>query len=478
MSQAPTARTTAQDGLPQDGLPAGPRGQAMLVIILGLTLSVLDSTLVNLALPAMARELQASSAHTLWVVNSYQLASLVLLLPLAALGERMGYRRVYLVGMLVFSVASLAAMLASSLPALVAARALQGLGAAGVMSVNAALVRLIYPRALLGRGMAVNSLVVATASMAGPSVAAAILSVANWPWLFAANLPLGLFTLWLGRRALPANPVPGHAGARLSPLDVLLNILMFSLIFLGGEQLGVHAGGADSALPSGWWLLGAGLLVGAWYVHRQWRRPAPLLPVDLLRIPVFALSMCGSVSAFCAQMLAYLALPFLLLESHGMSPIEAGLLITAWPLATVLTAPVAGRLIGRYPDGLLGGIGMAMFACGLWLLAAMPESISAADMVWRMLLAGSGFALYQSPNNHTIVTSAPMARSGAAGGMLSSARLTGQTLGAVVLATIFTFAGGHGGHAEIVALAVAGGFAAMAGVFSVLRMRSRPVAKH
>ncbi|WP_353177672.1 MFS transporter [Delftia acidovorans] len=474
MSLAPAAEAAPV----HDGLPSGPRGQAMLVIILGLTLSVLDSTLVNLALPAMARELQASSAHTLWVVNSYQLASLVLLLPLAALGERLGYRRVYLVGMLVFSVASLAAMLATSLPTLVAARALQGLGAAGVMSVNAALVRLIYPRALLGRGMAVNSLVVATASMAGPSVAAAILSVASWPWLFAANLPLGLFTLWLGRRALPANAVAGHAGARLSPLDVLLNILMFSLIFLGGEQLGVRAGGADSSLPSGWLLLGAGLLVGAWYVRRQWRLPAPLLPVDLLRIPVFALSMCGSVSAFCAQMLAYLALPFLLLESHGMSPIEAGLLITAWPLATVLTAPIAGRLIGRYADGLLGGIGMAMFACGLWALAAMPDAPSTVDMVWRMLLAGSGFALYQSPNNHTIVTTAPLARSGAAGGMLSSARLTGQTLGAVVLATIFTFAGGHGGHAEIVALAVAGCFAAMAGVFSLLRVRTAPVPKH
>jgi len=222
----------------------------MLVIILGLTLSVLDSTLVNLALPAMARELQASSAHTLWVVNSYQLASLVLLLPLAALGERLGYRRVYLVGMLVFSLASLAAILATSLPTLVAARALQGLGAAGVMSVNAALVRLIYPRALLGRGMAVNSLVVATASMAGPSVAAAILSVASWPWLFAANLPLGLFTLWLGRRALPANAVPAHAGARLSPLDVLLNILMFSLIFLGFFSCGYQLAFITAHFPA------------------------------------------------------------------------------------------------------------------------------------------------------------------------------------------------------------------------------------
>lgn len=456
----------------------------MLVIILGLTLSVLDSSIVNLALPAMARELQASSALTLWVVNAYQLAGLVLLLPLAALGERLGYRRIYLTGMLVFVIASVAATLANSLSTLIAARVFQGMGAAGIMSVNAALVRLTYPRAMLGRGMAINSLVVATSSMAGPSVAAAILSVASWPWLFAINVPLGLVTLWMGRKALPANAMVRTEGEPISALDVLLNILMFTLLFLGGEQLGMQLGHAHDAagaaghvggiggvqLPSGWWLLGAGMLVGFVYLRRQWHKTTPLFPVDLMRIPVFRLSMCGSVSAFCAQMMSYLALPFLLLEGKGLSPLEAGLLITAWPLATMLTAPVAGRLIGKYPDGLLGGIGMAMFACGLWLLAAMPADVAHWDMVWRMLLAGSGFALYQSPNNHTIVSSAPMSRSGAAGGMLSSARMTGQTLGAVVLATIFAISGGHGGDAELLALAVAGGFAALAGVFSMLRI--------
>lgn len=467
---------------PYDGLPDGARGRAMLVIILGLTLSVLDSSIVNLALPAIARELHASSAQTLWVVNAYQLAGLVLLLPLAALGERLGYRRIYLLGMVVFVIASVAATLASSLATLIAARVFQGMGAAGVMSVNAALVRLTYPRAMLGRGMAINSLVVATSSMAGPSVAAAILSVASWPWLFAINVPLGLLTLWMGRKALPTNPAARASSEPIAPLDVLLNILMFTLLFLGGEQLGVRMGQESatgrSLIPSGWWLLGAGVAVGYVYLRRQWNKTAPLFPVDLMRIPVFRLSMCGSVSAFCAQMLSYLALPFLLLEDRGLSPMEAGMLITAWPLATVLTAPLAGRLIGKYPDGLLGGIGMAMFACGLWLLAAMPVDVAHWDMVWRMLLAGSGFALYQSPNNHTIVTSAPMSRSGAAGGMLSSARMTGQTLGAVVLATIFAISGGHGGNAEALALAIAGGFAALAGLFSMMRVSKAAVAKH
>jgi DHA2 family multidrug resistance protein-like MFS transporter len=222
----------------------------MLVIILGLTLSVLDSSIVNLALPAIARELQASSALTLWVVNAYQLAGLVLLLPLAALGERLGYRRIYLLGMTVFVIASVAATLASSLGTLIAARVFQGMGAAGIMSVNAALVRLTYPRAMLGRGMAINSLVVATSSMAGPSVAAAILSVASWPWLFAINVPLGLMTLWMGRKALPANPVVRKDGEPIAALDVLLNILMFTLLFLGGEQLGVRMGQDQGAAGS------------------------------------------------------------------------------------------------------------------------------------------------------------------------------------------------------------------------------------
>jgi len=455
-----------------DGLAPPARRQAMLVIILGLTLAVLDTSLVNLALPDIARQLQSNAAQSIWVVNAYQLATLIVLLPLAALGERMGYRRVYLVGIALFSVASVGAMLASSMLALIAARALQGLGAAGVMAVNAALVRLIYPRAQLGHGMAINSLVAATASMAGPSVAAAILSVASWPWLFAMNLPLGLGIWWLGRRALPANPPSEHDGPRFSAIDVLLNGAMFTLIFLGGAQLGVRGQAQGAGGVAGGWLLAGGLAVGAVFLRRQWRLAAPLFPVDLLRIPVFALSMGSSVGAFCAQMLGFLALPFLLLEAQGRSHLEAGLLITAWPLATALVAPLAGRLIGRYPDGLLGGIGMAVFAAGLLSLGLMPAQPAEWNVVWRMALCGAGFALFQSPNNHTIVSSAPLHRSGAASGMLGTARLTGQTLGAVVLAAIFALRPGHDGSAESLALLLAAGCAALAGVCSSLRVRT------
>ncbi|MGP1681428.1 MAG: MFS transporter [Giesbergeria sp.] len=462
--------TVTAPSAPPDGLPQPDRSRAMLVIILGLTMAVLDGSIVNLALPGIARELHSSAASSVWVVNAYQIATLVMLLPLASLGDRMGYRRVYLVGMALFAVSSLFAMAATSLPTLIAARALQGLGAAGIMSVNAAMVRLIYPRALLGRGMAINSMVVALSAVAGPTVAAGILSVATWPWLFALNLPLGALTLWMGRKALPYNTVASQT-PRPAVLDVVLNIFMFTLIFLGGERLGMHGSAGASGLPlTGLALLAAGGVVGWVYLRRQWHLVAPLFPVDLLRNPVFSLSMVSSIGAFGAQMLAYLSLPFLLLETYGRTPLRAGLLITCWPLAISVVAPIAGRLIGRYPDGLLGGIGMAIFACGLWLLAALPASPADLNIAWRMAVCGAGFALFQSPNNHTIVTSAPLHRSGAASGMLGTARLTGQTGGAVLLAALFTVWPPSTGEGEKIALVVGGCLALVAAFTSSRRV--------
>ena len=457
----------------QDGLPTPARYYAMAVVLLGITMTVLDGTIVNLALPRIAHDLQASAAHSVWVVNAYQISTLALLLPCATLGDLIGYRRMYLSGLMLFTLASLGCTFADSLPALAAARTVQGLGAAGVMSVNSALVRLIYPERLLGRGIAINSMVVATASVAGPSLAASILSVASWPWLFAVNLPLGAVVLWLGFRALPQNNAPRTGVGRFCWLDVLLNALMFSLVFLGVDAIGAqpNISAAFSNRLAGIALLLVGVVLGAIYLRRQWRQSVPIFPVDLLRIPVFALSMCTSVTAFAAQTLAYIALPFLLLDAYGHSPVQAGLLITAWPLAIVVVAPLAGLLIGRYPDGLLGAVGLGILSIGLALLAHLPAQPSNVDIVWRLILCGIGFGLFQSPNNHTIVTSAPIQRSGGASGMLGSARLTGQTVGAVMMAIIFSFTNAHDGRGPLIALTLAAGLSAIAGIFSALRLR-------
>lgn len=463
---------------PMDGhSPAVLDTKALFVVIVGLVMAVLDSSIVNLALPEIGRQLNATAAESIWVLNAYQVATLGLLLPMAALGDRLGYRRVYLGGLAVFTLASLLCAVATSLETLAAARALQGAGAAGLMGVNAALVRLIYPRHLLGRGIALNSMVVAASSIAGPSLSAAILSVASWPWLFALNVPMGILAFFIGRRVLPGNRTKPSA-TPLSWVDVLLNALMFGLIFLGVDALAVQSNNAGAATGLPWLALGelaAGIAIGFVYLHRQRGMAEPLFPLDLLRIPVFAMSIATSVGAFTAQMLAFVALPFLLLESMGRSHAQTGLLLTAWPLSIVLVSLAIGRLIGRVEGGLLGGIGLGLMALGLALLASMPLDASNAGIALRLAVCGIGFGLFQSPNNHIILTSAPLHRSGGAGGMLSTARLVGQTSGALLVAIAFSWVepvGGGGAHtaAALAALWLAACFALAAGIFSALRI--------
>ncbi len=432
----------------------------MLVIASGICLSVLDATLISVALPTIARDLQVAAATSVWIINAYQIAIIVAILPLATLGDKVGYRRVYRVGMVVFVFASLACSLSGSVTELGISRAVQGFGAAGIMSVNAALVRLIYPRARLSRGIAVNAFVVAAASAAGPSIAAGILAVANWQWLFIINIPLGLATLAGAMRYLPPS---AKAAQPFDLFSALLSVLTFGLVFIGIDSLG-HL---DFSAPT-FVMLGAGIVIGTVFVRRQMRLPLPLLPVDLLRIPVFALSMGTSICSFAAQMIAFISLPFFLQHTLGHTAVETGLLMTPWPLALMVTAPISARLLDRYPAGLLGGIGLAIFAAGLLALAMLPATPSALDVSWRMALCGVGFGLFQSPNNHTILTTAPPNRSGGASGMLGTARLTGQTVGATIVAFTFALAPERGWIAMIIGAVLAGGGA----VLSSLRVRA------
>jgi DHA2 family multidrug resistance protein-like MFS transporter len=166
-------------------------------------------------------------------------------------------------------------------------------------------------------------------------------------------------------------------------------------------------------------------------------------------------------------MLAMVSLPFFMQTVLHRGEVATGLLLTPWPLATMVMAPIAGRLIERYHAGLLGAIGLAMFASGLFSLALLPDSPSDLNIIWRMALCGAGFGLFQSPNNHTIITSAPRNRSGGASGMLGTARLLGQTSGAALVALMFNLFGGHGTHASLL---LAGSFATLATVVSAMRM--------
>lgn len=404
----------------------------MVAIWLAISMAVLDSVIANVALPTIAREVQASEATSIWIINSYQLAITALLLPLAALGDRIGYHRVYLPGLAIFIVGSLACAISRSLGTLIAARMFQGIGAAAIMSMNAALVRGTYPASDLGRVIGYNALVLSLSAAAGPSIAAAILAVASWPWLFLINLPIGLASLLVGIRSLPRNA--GHGG-KPNYVSAVLSAVALSALVYGVESL------AQGSTAVGVPLLVVGITSGTLLVRRERTRPAPLLPIDLLRIPLFSLSIATSIITFAAQMLALVTLPFVLQSELGRSVVTTGVLMTAWPVSVGLCAPLAGRLADRYPAGLLGGIGLGVMAAGLLALSMMDASSSNADILWRMALCGAGFGFFQSPNSRTIVATAPRARSGAAGGMMATARLLGQTAGAVSVAAGFHWMG-------------------------------------
>jgi DHA2 family multidrug resistance protein-like MFS transporter len=442
-----------------NGLPQPQRNRAILTIALGLIMAVIDGAIANVALPTIAKDLSASPAFSIWIVNGYQLAITISLLPLASLGEIIGYRRIYLVGLLLFTIASLFCALAHTLVLLTVARIIQGFGAAGIMSVNMALVRYTYPRNLLGRGIGLNALVVAVSAAVGPTVAAAILSVGTWPYLFAINIPLGIWALVLGWRYLPYTAPAGHdfdwQSAGLSAVTFGLGIAAIDSVG-HGEAMSI-------------WLseFGVAILAGFLLVFRQTHMAAPLLPVDLLRIPIFTLSITTSIASFCGQMLAFVAMPFYLESRFGYSAVQIGLIITPWPIAVAFAAPLAGRLVERYPSGLLGGIGLLLFAIGLGTLAWLPADPSIADVVWRMALAGAGFGLFQTPNNRTMIAAAPRERSGGASGMLGTARLLGQTFGA---ALVSFFLARYPLEGTRISLLAGVGFALLGAVFSMLRL--------
>lgn len=446
-----------------DGLPPERRRWAVAAIFAAMAMASLDTAIANIALPAIAANLHVSPADAVWVVNVYQIALVATLLPLGALGEIVGHERIYLGGLLLFTLASLGCACAWSLESLLVARALQGLGAGGVMAVNSALIRFVYPVRILGRGFGQNAMVVATAMTLGPTIASGILSVGTWPWLFAVNIPFGIIAIVIGQKTLPRPPRAVHA------FDFLGAVLASGC--LGLFIIGIGSAAHRSSLGLVAIELAGAIVLGALLMRRQADHPAPMLPIDLFRRPLFALSAATSVCSFSVQGLAFVSLPFYFEDVLLRTQVETGFFMTPWPLVVAIMAPIGGRLSDRYPAGILGSIGLALLCVGMVLLATLPPAPSVINIVWRMALCGCGFGFFQTPNLRTLMSSAPPDRSGSASGIVATARLTGQTTGAALAALCFTLAGHDG---ATVALALGAGFAALGSVMSVLRLAFKP----
>ncbi len=470
----------------QSGFSLG-RYPAIFAVMMVLVMTVLDGTIVNVALPVLGADFAIDDSDAVWIVTIYQLIITMLLIPVSAVGDRISYRATFLSGTLLFTAGSVGCALSPNFGWLLATRALQGLGAACVMGVNIALTRLIYPKQVLGRGLALNAMVIAISTAAGPTIAGAVLSVASWHWLFIINIPFGLAAFLIGKAKLPANPQkdkePIESGEKVkqskvcfgegvsgSPkirsfdwLSALENMITFGLIFYA---MGMFSREGDPWLATILLILGA--TVGVFYVRRQSALKDPMLPVDLFRSKLFSLSILTSVGSFIAQNIAMIALPFLFHNKYGFSEIVTGLLMTPWSLATMFISPLAARFVEKHNPEKTAATGMAVYALGIVALLLLPDvGASPWQIAWRMALCGIGFGMFQTPNNIVMVIATPLRRSGSAGGMQSTARLVGQTLGATIVTLIFAVTA-----MEIsisCCLYAALSFALLAGIFSLSR---------
>lgn len=410
--------------------PRGPkRTVAIASVLASMVLVVLDGAVANVALPTIAKSLHITPSMSIRVITSYQCALLMALLPCAALGESVGYRRVFSSGVALFISAAMFSALSPSLNWLVAARFFQGLGAAAIMSLGVALLRSIVSPQRLGAAIAWNALAVALSSAAGPAIGAAVISVATWHWLFAFSLPLGVLVLL----STPALPGLQGTGRRIDMRSVALNAVAFATLVVAAELLPARP-------PLAAIMFVIATVEMALLVLREIPKKTPLIPIDLLRGDSFRFSVIASVCCFAGQTAGMIALPFYLQHGVGQSDLMVGFYMMPWPLAVAVTAPIAGYLANRVSTTRLCVVGGACLALGLGAAALWPLKIDPLPLVPFLVLCGIGFGLFNVANNRNMFMSAPADRSGAAGGMQGTARLCGQTAGAVIISLLYTLA--------------------------------------
>lgn len=409
-----------------DGLDTPERYWAALGLLLAITITVLDSSMTNVALPAIAKQLAIDPAAVVWVVIAYNLTVVVSLLPLSAVAERIGFRRMFAIGMTLFMLSSVTSALSSSLLTLTLSRMAQGLGSSMLMCLFGGLVRNTYPLNKLGMGISLNAMTVGLMAVLGPTIGAFILQLASWEWIFLVNIPICV-AAYFCIRFLPEVP---RSRGRFDWVACALSVPVFGLSIVGLDAI------VKDPTRSALCLILAGL--AGWVLVRRSRgQVAPIVPIDLLRITPIAFAVGASAFSFAAQMAAFVSLPFYFKQVLHFSYGEVGILLGAWSVGVAVMAPVAGFLSNRFSIALLCGIGAAGIASGMFWVIMLPVGV---DFVWlmaAMLLGGVGFGFFQTPNNRALLAGAPRHRSGAAGGMQATTRVFGQSFGTALVAIAF-----------------------------------------
>lgn len=417
---------TGEGAAGQQGLAMPRRLWAVVSISCGSVLYTLDGGIPGVALPVISEKLGITSTTAVLVVSAYNLVLAMVLLPAAAIGERLGLRRVFTVGLGLYLASALGCLFASSLPLLLVLRAFQALAAAGLLSVSIAMVRLAYPPTMLGRGLGFNTMMASLGAAISAPLGGLLLVHAPWQSVFAAGIPLALLGLATSR-ALPApEPREGAYDTR----GAALCATTFGLLIGGLQAL---SEGAPPAVA--WTAIVLGLVSGMIFVRHEARTDHPVLPVDLLAQPALALSVGGAFFAVLGSTLMLLYLPFQL-HAAGLGSAAIGAMIAPYAITVMIAAPSSGMLSDKLSPTVLGTLGMAVATLGLVSFAWLPASPDFVAVGWRAAVCGLGFSLFFSPNGRLVVGSVPRSRAAGASSLVATTRMFGQALGSTGLAGI------------------------------------------
>jgi EmrB/QacA subfamily drug resistance transporter len=398
----------------------------------------LDNLVVTTAVPVIRRDLHATISQLEWTVNAYTLTFAVLLLPAAALGDRLGRRRVFVWGLALFTVASAAAALAPSAGALIAARAVQGVGGAAVLPLSLTLLTSAVPASRRGAALGVWGAMSGLAVALGPLLGGAITQGASWQFIFWLNVPIGIVIAPLAARRLPESYGATGASRRLDlPALALVSTGLFGIVL--GLVRGNDAGWTSTSVM-GSIVLGAALLIG--FIVRERTTADPMLPLGLFRSRQFSAANAASLFMSIGMFGSIFLLSQFLQAGLGYSPLSAGLRTLPWTAMPVLIAPIAGPLSDRIGGKPLLTTGLFLQAGGLlWLAGDLSVGMSYSAMVLPFILCGIGMALFFVPVASVVMGSVPTAAQGVASGTNNGIRELGGVLGISVMSAVFSAQG-------------------------------------
>ncbi|MGB9976011.1 MFS transporter [Thermovenabulum sp.] len=398
------------------------RYRILFAVLIGSMLGPIDASVVNIAMPTFSKVFNAPVTTVSWVSMSYLLVLSSLLLTFGRLGDLVGYKSLYISGMGVFTASSLFCGLARSIYVLILFRALQAAGAGMMMAVAPAIITNTFPKNERGKALGFNAMSVAVGLAIGPSLGGFLLTYYGHSSIFLINIPIGILGVILSYNVLPV-----FEGSKKEPFDIegafLAFVFLFStLTFLSkGQEFGI------SSLKSVILILLA-LFSFIFFVLREKSYSHPMLDLTLFKNRMFAASNLSCLLNFTAQYMMIFLMPFYL-SGSGFSSKEIGIIMTAFPLTVLLVAPISGILSDRLGSLILSTTGAGICTLALLFLSKMPLNIKATDVIIRLIMFGIGNGLFQTPNNSSVMGSAPKDKQGVASGVLATMRNTGMVLG-------------------------------------------------